>query len=124
MCYFLYLENKENFKETGRILADCSFPQTRPFCLCYAHGCAVSTHDLTQIKLILCVMLYKFCFIAGLLEKPDILISCPQGAKIPYMMTEDCLILNVVTPHPRPKSATVMVGRQIFSLRWPPTDFD
>ncbi|XP_028416350.1 cholinesterase-like, partial [Dendronephthya gigantea] len=46
----------------------------------------------------------------GLLEKPeDKPISCPQGVKVPYIMSEDCLVLNVWTPHPRPKSATVMI---------------
>ncbi|CAB3991363.1 Hypothetical predicted protein [Paramuricea clavata] len=46
----------------------------------------------------------------GRLKKPDDTpIACPQGIKVPYIMKEDCLILNIWTPHPRPKSAAVMI---------------
>ncbi|XP_046839170.1 cholinesterase-like isoform X2 [Xenia sp. Carnegie-2017] len=41
---------------------------------------------------------------------PKKAISCLQKDNFPYFdETEDCLILNVWTPHPRPKNASVMV---------------
>ena len=64
--------------------------------------------------------MFLFSYIKGHLKKPDDTpISCPQGVRVPYIMTEDCLILNVWTPHPRPKSAAVMVRRcSVFKFKF------
>ncbi|CAB3995413.1 Hypothetical predicted protein, partial [Paramuricea clavata] len=45
----------------------------------------------------------------GVLNRTEDIIACIQPWKPKVTMTEDCLILNVWTPFPRPQNASVMV---------------
>ncbi|CAB4045602.1 Hypothetical predicted protein, partial [Paramuricea clavata] len=44
----------------------------------------------------------------GILKTPKDPLACPQSADVPFIQSEDCLVVHVWTPHPRPKGATVM----------------
>ena len=48
-------------------------------------------------------------FCVGTLNSTEDLIACIQPHQPKLTITEDCLILNVWTPYPRPQNASVMV---------------
>ena len=52
----------------------------------------------------------------GTLNSTENNIACIQPQLPGLTVTEDCLILNVWTPHPRPSNASVMVRIFLYEL--------